>query len=477
MEDVELLRLRALAKAKADRERAQLAEQEVPMPEQSLLEKAKDVGLKGLDVAGRAMDIPAGAVRAGVAGGLEALTGKELVDVGAEDIFKGNVPSSSEIMAKLDIPEGYSLSDILPGMYSETGEGIKLQRGGFLDPSARGAVGLALDVATDPLTYASLGTSALAKVGKAGKVAADVAEKALTPIGTLAGKRSKTLYKKAFEKVDTNLKPLNKPYSISEILSKDKFKGNLMEATERVSKINQEAGTDIGKILKQASEKGAVVDMTKEFEPALTYAQELRKMPTPEAAKLADDIDNRVMYAWEKSGGKMPVDKANELKSFINDQIKNSGFAAGDEAALSTQARKAIAGDLSEGIKSAVKSQDKELYNKLEKTNKVYSSTSGQVQDEMFKQAKTVKELNEGGVIPGVSQVDLMLAGLGATTGSAEGWLPLIAKKAGQAAMSTKGRTSRAAFGKMLEEQKNIIDPIARQALWTEMFKQKGNEQ
>lgn len=448
--------------------KARLAELEAEeMPEQSALSQVKEGVIKGADILGRGLDIAGGAVRGTVAGGLEALTGKELVNI--KDVMTGQAPSSAEIMQRLGVPEGYSLSNIIPAMYSESGEGMAFQKGGLLDPSVRGAGGLALDIVSDPLTYLTGGLSAAGKAGKLGRIG-KAAEAALTPIGTMAGKRSPKLYKKAFEAVDTNLKPLNKPYSVAEILSKEKFKGNMMEAVDKISEINQRVGTEQGSILKKAAEKGAVVDLTKEFEPALQYAQEIKNLPTPEAAKLAEEIENRIMYAWEKTGGSMPVDEANKLKSFINDRIKDSGFAAGEEAGLSVQAKKAIAGDLSEGVKKAVSSVDEKLGKELLSKNKLYSSTSSQVQDELFKQAKTVKERREGLLGTGVTTVDLMLAGMGAQTGQ---WAPLAVKKAGEAAMSTKGRTSRAALGKLLEEQKSVVDPVLRQALWIDMLRSK----
>lgn len=446
------------------KEIAALKDSETPQP--GMLQQAKEAALQGADILGRGLDYAGGAVRGTVAGGLEALTGKELVDY--KDVLAGKAPTSAEVMQKLGVPEGYSLSNIIPSMYSETGQGAALQKGGLFDPSVRGAGGLALDILTDPLTYLSGGLSAAGKAGKLGK-AEKVVEAALTPIGTMAGKRAPKLYKKAFETVDVNLKPLNKPYSVADILSKEKFRGNMAEAADRIAEINQTVGTEQGNILKRAAEKGATVDLIKEFEPALKYAQKIKNLPSPEAAKLAKEIDDRVMYAWEKTGGSMPVDEANKLKSFINDRIKDAGFAAGEEAGLSVQAKKAIAGDLSEGVKKAVSSVDEELGKELVAKNKMYASTSSQVQDELFKQAKTVKERREGLLGTGLTTVDLMLAGMGAQTGQ---WAPLAVKKAGEAAMSTKGRTSRAAFGKFLEEQKGIIDPVLKQALWIDMLKQ-----
>lgn len=57
-------------------------------------------------------------------------------------------PTGKDIAQKLGVGDK-SLSDAYPGLYSETGEGLPLKKGGFLDPTASGAAGLGVDVATD----------------------------------------------------------------------------------------------------------------------------------------------------------------------------------------------------------------------------------------------------------------------------------------------------------------------------------------
>jgi hypothetical protein len=110
----------------------------------SALEKAEPV----LKVLG----YPGGLVRGAIAGRLEAATGRDdLVDI--KDVLKGEAPSSSEIMEKLGVKEMGSLSDAFPELYSETGKGLPLQKGGMFDPTTRGALGFAGDIVTDPLTY------------------------------------------------------------------------------------------------------------------------------------------------------------------------------------------------------------------------------------------------------------------------------------------------------------------------------------
>ena len=128
---------------------------------QDLEDKAIEYGASALQKAEPVLKVlgyPGGLVRGAIAGGLEAATGRDdLVDI--KDVLKGEAPGSSEIMEKLGVKEGGSLSDIAPSLYSETGKGLKLQKGGLFDPTARGVAGLAADIITDPLTYATAGAA------------------------------------------------------------------------------------------------------------------------------------------------------------------------------------------------------------------------------------------------------------------------------------------------------------------------------
>lgn len=73
---------------------------------------------------------------------------------------KGQKKGFGEVFQDLGYGEGGSLSGLAPFAFSETGEGVKFQRGGFFDWTARGATGLALDIAADPTTYLTFGTAA-----------------------------------------------------------------------------------------------------------------------------------------------------------------------------------------------------------------------------------------------------------------------------------------------------------------------------
>ena len=70
-------------------------------------------------------------------------------------------PTGQQIVEKAGVPRT-ALSDVAPeGMFTETGEGLPLQKGGPLDFTASGVAGFGMDVGADPL--------AAAPVGKAGR--------------------------------------------------------------------------------------------------------------------------------------------------------------------------------------------------------------------------------------------------------------------------------------------------------------------
>lgn len=166
-DDIELLRLRARAKAKRD---AEVAAQSAPMeqPEEpSLKQRALETALQGLNYVG-------GLGRGTVAAALEPVVGKDLVS--PEEIMTGKVPGSAQLMERAGVPEGWSLSTLVPSAFSETGEGLPLQKGGMFDPSIRGGAGVVADIALDPTTY-------LLPMVKGTGMAAKGAKVALNPLG------------------------------------------------------------------------------------------------------------------------------------------------------------------------------------------------------------------------------------------------------------------------------------------------------
>lgn len=139
-----------------------------PEKDSSMLSDALDYGMRGLDYAG-------GIVRTGIANIEDAalpVRNKILEAVGSDfrekpmyqegdwsKALSGEAPTSSEQAQRMGLPEMGKLSDVAPGLYSETGEGLPLQKGGFFDPTTRGVVGLGRDIIADPITHGALGAT------------------------------------------------------------------------------------------------------------------------------------------------------------------------------------------------------------------------------------------------------------------------------------------------------------------------------
>jgi hypothetical protein len=175
-------------------------------------------GARGLDYARAATTAPL------LAMGLSKLTGKPVYSE-AEDraALAGDAPypTSAELFKRAGMKDGYSLSDMVksplsmaPGIGPVLGDIPALQfqpkgkgqwwqpeKGGFFDPTVRGALGTVTDAVIDPATYATLGGSQVAKLGAAAeKTSVMDAIQALlkAPSNTLA-KTGKKLGHQAFD--------------------------------------------------------------------------------------------------------------------------------------------------------------------------------------------------------------------------------------------------------------------------------------
>jgi hypothetical protein len=172
---------------------AQIDEQGNPIASK-LWETAKGAGRMAIDVLSRPNYAVAGAAEelltpkgGGAGAAFERGISELLSGIGP---IKGQKEGFAEVMEQAGAGELGKLSDLIPGIYSDTGEGAALQRGGPLDPTARGTLGLGLDIFTDPTTYLTSGGSAVDKfltakgtkyLSDAGKAFRDTAYKAVEP--------------------------------------------------------------------------------------------------------------------------------------------------------------------------------------------------------------------------------------------------------------------------------------------------------
>ena len=436
----------------------------------------KDAALAVAGGVGKALGYAGGLARTGI---LEATGQAE--DGDAARALKGNAVTTDEFLNRKGVPEGAHLSDYLPYANKGSGNMFAIEKGGMLDPSARGVAGFVGDVATDPLTYLSGGLSAVAKGGdsallkklflanvEGGGLTAGgkVANAVLNPIEAASRSGATSAYAKAFEKVDGKL---DNPSTLAELAQKSGFRGSPQDAVEHFSQMNQNAGKAIGDTLSQASDQGAKVKTMTALQPAIDKAAELRKLGVPEADSVASQIDDRVQQILDTHGETVPVDTANKVKALMNQSTK---FAQTGVDALANQSRKAVAAPLNEGIEQGVKDTGSELYDRLMEQKKLYSSTASDTQKKLEQFANQAPQ--QKGPF-GLSKVDAMLAGVGAVGGAhtaGASFLPLAAKKAVDAVQSFEGRTLRGSALQAVGQGSNgLTDEAIRQMVLDEMAK------
>lgn len=114
----------------------------------NILEKGLIAASPVLDPIGRVVDVltPRPYISAGLSKLLEAQTGKEIAP--EKKLLSGQAPSFSEIWEAQGVGPGTSLSELIPGAFSPTGEGLPLKKGGMFDVTPRGVLGGVMDIAT-----------------------------------------------------------------------------------------------------------------------------------------------------------------------------------------------------------------------------------------------------------------------------------------------------------------------------------------
>lgn len=419
-----------------------------------------------------------------IAAALSKLTGKNAApgaDLSKVRHLNGDFPGTGEMLKNVGF-----LPDDKP-VFGDTVAGI-LRSDPYTAPLAllqnhptltRGAIGFAGDIASDPATYESMGISALAKLKNLGKLAPLVrgANMIANPLEEFFKWRQGANYGKAFQKIGEESKDMGKSILPAQILQDQGFVGNSRAAAQAIRTTNKGASKEIGDVLTEASAKGAGVDPWAMLHDAMAKAQELKAMGVKEATKLGQDIEERALDLWRTHGQTIPVDKATELKTFLDEQVKQAGHLAGGEASIAKQGQAASANQLRNEIPKAVEAVDPALSERLLGANKTFAATDKNVYKKMRAFAKTAPEL--AGPL-GYLKSDLAVMGAGGAGGYASGMNPyesalaaLALKHGGGALMSTTGRTLRGKVaGQIATHLGGMIDPMVRQgprSVWEAM--------
>lgn len=299
-------------------------------------------------------------------------------------VFRGEQlgPSYDELLEKAGVGEGGALSDVLPGMYSDTGEGmLTLQKGGVLDPTARGAAGFALDIALDPATYLGAPVAKLAKetsiarkklIEKLGEESseglvkrlsspqamaavknalAQTADAVINPFEKLMRGAGRTAIKAPFLAADSELaskgaKPLSEYAWEKEIFGTRRGMEN---------KFVKEYGENIAARDAVLDSISHPIDYDKAFGKADEIAGKLRTAGEKDAA----DAINAMAMQYKEAGQLAQAKGAGPQiaqyqKQLLSEKLPDSAYgAAGRARGPINQARKAMAGGLSDEIGSA----------------------------------------------------------------------------------------------------------------------------
>lgn len=280
-------------------------------------EWAWDKALSGLDyLGGWGRTLTADAVDALVGSG-DAVTSEDYAKA-----LRGKAPGTSQYMERMGVPEGPRLSDTIPGLYSDDGEGIfTLKRGGAFDPTARGAGGFVGDILLDPATYATFGTNALVKLGGKAAKAAKVADVILRPSDKLLQWTGKAIYKRPFKALDAESKAMGKKIPFSDLAWDELGVGSKTGLAHKAAKLSDHYDKVREGLYKQADDAGARVNLDKAVLNAEANVADMAKIPSQEEA--ADAIDK--LIARHRKAIRLPDQREMEFNNAFGQGALNAG--------------------------------------------------------------------------------------------------------------------------------------------------------
>lgn len=260
---------------------AELEKTEKPVSLGTRAKEAVGYGLKGLDYAG-------GMVRTGAAG----LAGQATSD-DFEKALKGSAPSISEYLERSGMSDMGKMSDLAPFLFSKDPNSLRPTPGGSFDPTVRGAIGMAADMALDPLTYlgAGPGKALLAKMGKVGSAA----ETVLNPLEKGLQSGGKTVYKSSpiMKAADAVNERFNKG-AASDILFENRIAGTGRQVATKAEDLAEATGQKRNAVLRQADDAGGILDMNQAMSPAEEFIHKVRASRDPQLLPVADALEERV---------------------------------------------------------------------------------------------------------------------------------------------------------------------------------------
>lgn len=385
---------------------------------------------EGLELGARAFDYPRGLLMTGIAGIAGAASGNNPVT--KEDVIsalKGQAPTGAEYLERLGVDSGPSIPKEVPLI------------GGT---SLRDAEGFALDVGLDPFTLASK------------------TYRALRPVGEVLDRAGTNVYKSGLKNVDKELVENGKK-PLADVLLEERATGNMAKLSEESSKISKKLMAERDKIYQQASDAGAIVDMSNITSNARKKLAKLRENPgMRDAADRLEEFLNKY-----ESEGFVDIQSLSDWKTALYDSLPQTAFGPNGKVKGPVKAfEQTLANDFKVAIEKAADDAAPGLGKRISEINEKLGST-------ISAKKPLAREIRKEVTKNNVTQVDPMIATIGAGIGGAMGGGPgaLIggataygAKNAVRAANSTAGRTKG---GLLLKDigSSGLIDSVGRRAV------------
>ena len=277
MEDIELLKLRARAKAKAERERSGQGFQFQENPMQSGVEKAAHA-------IGGVLDYPGGLARAGVA-------------QAAEGVALNPMVPTQELQQKKPIVTAEDWKNAALGPFGKGAPTTSdyLKRTGLEAGTAAG-LGFIGDVATDPLTYLSMGGSAAARANRVAGIAPEAktllqklkarGAQAADVIPNLTRSGGEKMYKSGLKALDIEGAKYGKE-PVSDLLMKEGVTGNYDQIQKQMDDLANMYLLERDTILNQADLAGGRVSMKESMAPLLEKVKQLKSSRDPNVQRIA----------------------------------------------------------------------------------------------------------------------------------------------------------------------------------------------
>lgn len=308
---------------------------------------AGDVAMSALDYGARGLDYAGGAVRTGLAAAAGAVTGNSDVVTGQDvaDAAKGKAPNSAEYLRRLGVSEGGSLQLPLIGKVT-----------------VRGAEGLALDIATDPLTMISktmkelpyLKTLLNAPGAASEAVGAAIYKSALPAKAQEAGKA-------IIEGIPAGA------YGSATVGVKGAPIAGTAGLAQKVEDMSRTMGGIRQGLYDKATSLGAAVDLTQTpVKHTDMILARLRRDPNLEP--LAVELET--MLANYRNKGAVPIGQVSEWKTNLTDALPASAWnGLGQLKNISQQFKAALALDLRNAIVETGNKAEKGLGETIDKLN------------------------------------------------------------------------------------------------------------